>query len=140
MIKINKIEPVTFKAYDPNGNCLGYLNEYEFNDLRIQICKEGASGYYMIFVDRRIEIRPDGTLDGWPNGFYDLHEIQLSELIYLRGPKTSQEWQLRYPNPKVLDPDGWDRENFQHSWYEERISYAEYQKRLFISTCMFQQQ
>jgi hypothetical protein len=50
--------------------------------------------------------------------------------------KTSQDWQLQHPNPEVLDPDGWDRTNFQYSWYEELITYNEYQKRLMSSTVM----
>lgn len=50
--------------------------------------------------------------------------------------KTSQDWQLENPNPKVLDPDGWDRTNFQYSWYEELITYDEYQKRLIHATAI----
>ena len=34
--------------------------------------------------------------------------------------KTSKEWQELYPEIKVLDPDGWDRENFKYSWFEEK--------------------
>ena len=49
--------------------------------------------------------------------------------------KTSEEWQNLYPNVKVLDPDGWDRMNFQYSWYEELITFAEYEYRLMGSTC-----
>lgn len=48
--------------------------------------------------------------------------------------KTSEEWQKLYPEPKVLDPDGWDRTNFQHSWYEELITLEMYKDRLFQST------
>jgi len=50
--------------------------------------------------------------------------------------KTSEEWQKQYPNPRVLDPDGWDRTNFFQSWHVEKISYEEYQKRVMVSTCM----
>jgi hypothetical protein len=50
--------------------------------------------------------------------------------------KTSEEWQKEYPNPKVYDPDGWDRKNWQYSWYEEKISYEEYQNRIVYSTCL----
>jgi hypothetical protein len=49
--------------------------------------------------------------------------------------KTSKEWQILHPEIKVLDPDGWDRRNFQYSWYEETISFKEYQYRLMGSTC-----
>ena len=48
--------------------------------------------------------------------------------------KTSQDWQEFLPNPKVLDPDGWDRRNFQFSWYEELITFKEYKNRVFLST------
>lgn len=34
----------------------------------------------------------------------------------------------------MLDPDGWDRSNFQFSWYREKISNLEYEKRLCSST------
>jgi len=48
--------------------------------------------------------------------------------------KTSEEWQKIYPQIKVLNPDGWDRSNFQFSWYREKISNLEYEKRLCSST------
>lgn len=51
--------------------------------------------------------------------------------------KTSSEWQKEFPFPKVTDPDGWDRLNFNFSWNEELISKEEYDKRVSISTCLF---
>lgn len=50
--------------------------------------------------------------------------------------KTSNEWQILYPEIRVLDPDGWDRKNWDFSWYEELISLEEYEKRRMWSTCM----
>lgn len=50
--------------------------------------------------------------------------------------KSSQQWQSLYPYPKVLDPDGWDRENYNYSWYEELITLEEYNRRVSNSTCM----
>ena len=38
---------------------------------------------------------------------------------------TSEEWQKIYPSPKVIDPDGWDRKNYNYSWNEELISEKE---------------
>lgn len=49
--------------------------------------------------------------------------------------KTSSQWQKKYPYPIVLDPYGWDRNKFQYAWFEELITYEEYQKRLLKSTC-----
>ena len=51
--------------------------------------------------------------------------------------KTSEEWQSIFPYPKVLDPDGWDRKNYDYSWKEEKITLEEYENRLSNSTCMF---
>jgi hypothetical protein len=53
--------------------------------------------------------------------------------------KTSQQWyeelQARYPDFLVMDPDGWDRSNYQHSWHEEWITNEEFEKRVARSTC-----
>jgi predicted ATPase len=83
MIEVKKIKPFKCRAYSPEGIYLGMLNDFEFNDLRIQIAKEKAIGYYMIFNKRKICITQNGRCDGWPNGFYDTFENQLSELIHL---------------------------------------------------------
>lgn len=48
--------------------------------------------------------------------------------------KTSAEWQAIHPNPRIMDPDGWDRTNFQYSWFEEQITFDQYRERLFWST------
>ena len=50
---------------------------------------------------------------------------------------TSAEWQNIYRKFQVLDPDGWDRQNYQYSWYEEKIDRNEYDKRLAQSTIKF---
>jgi hypothetical protein len=47
--------------------------------------------------------------------------------------RTSEEWQ-KLCVVQVIDPDGWDRKNYQYSWYEEKISRGEFEKRMFIST------
>jgi hypothetical protein len=50
--------------------------------------------------------------------------------------KTSGEWQ-RVCKITVIDPDGWDRKDFQYSWYEEKITREEFEKRIIDSTCQF---
>ncbi len=47
--------------------------------------------------------------------------------------KTSEEWQ-KESNIIVLDPDGWDRKNYQYSWHEELINKKEFEKRVITST------
>lgn len=85
MITPKKITPYTCEAFDPQGKSLGFLNDFEFNDLRIQIGKEKASGYYMKMKDGTVcNINHDGRVENWPSGFYDLYEIQLSDLLRIR--------------------------------------------------------
>jgi hypothetical protein len=47
--------------------------------------------------------------------------------------KTSEEWAVDFDST-VYDPDGWDRHNFEYSWYEERITWAEFMKRAMRSS------
>ena len=47
--------------------------------------------------------------------------------------KTSAEWQSLC-TILVMDPDGWDRKNFDYSWYEEKITRSEWGKRMVYST------
>jgi len=51
--------------------------------------------------------------------------------------KTSKEWFDSVKDEmklQILDPDGWDRSNFNYSFYEEKINSVEFFKRLSIST------
>ncbi|MEK6959007.1 MAG: hypothetical protein AABW59_03115 [archaeon] len=52
--------------------------------------------------------------------------------------KTSEQWQEKVKDKLiVLDPDGWDRQNFDKSWKEEKITLKEFKKRCIRSTCRF---
>lgn len=51
--------------------------------------------------------------------------------------KTSEEWFKEYEEATILDPDGWDRKNFQFSWHEEKITFEEFEQRVMRSTCMY---
>ena len=48
--------------------------------------------------------------------------------------KTSAEWQKEFTYI-VMDPDGWDRKNFEYSWNKEEITKQEFEKRAIKSTC-----
>jgi len=48
--------------------------------------------------------------------------------------KTSEDWQ-KLCKITVLDHDGWNRFNYQYSWYEEMISRKEFMQRILMSTC-----
>lgn len=49
--------------------------------------------------------------------------------------KTSEEWAKTYPMI-IKDPDGWDRQNYEYSWYEELITEGEFAIRAAMSTCV----
>jgi hypothetical protein len=48
--------------------------------------------------------------------------------------KVSAEW-IKTVGYEVRDPDGWDRENFEYSWFKEKITEKEFTRRLLLSTC-----
>lgn len=53
--------------------------------------------------------------------------------------KTSNEWYEEERDKYVIiDPDGWDRRNYEYSFYEEKIDKDEYNHRLLASTIMRQ--
>lgn len=47
--------------------------------------------------------------------------------------KTSDQWNKEF-NIEIMDPDGWDRANFEYSWYQEPITLEEFKNRVTIST------
>lgn len=50
--------------------------------------------------------------------------------------KTSEEWYQEIKGfIQVMDPDGWDRSNFDYSWHQEKITKAEFSSRVSRSTC-----
>ena len=52
--------------------------------------------------------------------------------------KTSHEWSVspEFVGLMILDPDGWNRnpEAFEYSFYKERITRREFEKRVMDST------
>lgn len=47
--------------------------------------------------------------------------------------KTSAEWCDEFKDV-IIDPDGWDRKNFEYSFREKLIDKSEYLRRLGMST------
>ena len=46
--------------------------------------------------------------------------------------KTSEEWYQEYPL-LMIAPRGWDIKNFHYSWYEEKITFKEFDRRCMAS-------
>ena len=66
-----------------------------------------------------------------------MNNDQLTIISNIKIKRTSQEWQALKPLTVILDPDGWDRGNYQFSWHEEKITELQYNRRLGHSTCMW---
>jgi hypothetical protein len=86
MIQLNRIEPQTVDLYNPNNEWLGLINEYELNDLLIQLnehYKQGnpIKGYYVVFNDIRIDLLESGHILHEPEGFFDLRSKQFERLL-----------------------------------------------------------
>lgn len=55
--------------------------------------------------------------------------------------KTSDEWYKELGKHYIIhDPDGWNRKNYQFSYYEEKITKEEYQRRVMMSTLLHESQ
>lgn len=51
--------------------------------------------------------------------------------------KTSEQWAKELlEGIRILDADGWDRENYTHSWSVEQINKAEFERRFMLSTVL----
>jgi hypothetical protein len=108
MIKVKKYEVQTVEHFDPDGNSLGFLNEYENADLRCQIAEEKASGYYLMFNGLKIPIEPDGKIINRETGLYDTNERldedgqRLKNIILFNVPATDKEIEDSAPVALVI--------------------------------------
>lgn len=53
--------------------------------------------------------------------------------------KTSKQWYDEMPEDEkiiIIDPNGWDRSNYEYSFNEELITYNEFEERVMYSTCI----
>lgn len=50
--------------------------------------------------------------------------------------RTSEQWMKyeEFAGTSIMDPDGWDRRNFEYSYYEELITCDEMHRRISQST------
>jgi len=89
-IKPKRIDPQLAEHFDQNGTSLGHLNEFENLDLRIEICKQRASGYYLMIpdengIEQKYSILPDGSMENLPDGFYSQSLKLVLELHRCQG-------------------------------------------------------
>lgn len=66
--------------------------------------------------------------------------LELMEAVMgyqLEMKKSSDIWASYYPY-KILDPDGWDRKNFDFSYFQEEITWDGFMNRVNQSTIIFE--
>jgi hypothetical protein len=86
--------------YSPSGEALGTIeNELQLNDIQIQICRENATGYYIIWKDEKINISPNGEFSCFPENWCDQSQAAFVELTKLRFSKNGKTNLLRKAAP-----------------------------------------
>jgi len=92
-IEIKEINCPVTQLYSPDGKLQGdIINEYQLNDVRLQIAKLDLSGYYVIWKkseleEIKIEITNEGEISNFPVGLWDNTQRQLAELFKIRRMK-----------------------------------------------------
>lgn len=80
-VTIPNIKPLTVDFYNPKGELQGKINEYELNDILIQLKNNYVSGYYCLFNGEKVYILEGGVIHAQPIGFFDTIENQLHQLM-----------------------------------------------------------
>lgn len=90
MVKVNKIESQTVELFDNKNNSLGFINEEELSDIRIQILNESQEGYYIIFDNNKLSILNNGKLYQKPYNLFNVERKCMDQLIM--QSKHSKAW------------------------------------------------
>ena len=68
--------------FNPDGESIGTINEYEFLDARVQIKEQQLSGYSFTFKNsKKYKIDRFGILEYHPEGLFDNYSYYFSLLI-----------------------------------------------------------
>jgi hypothetical protein len=70
----------------------------------------------------------------------EVNAVKLKDGVSIRINRsmTSDEWLKCYPDLNIMDYDGWDRSNYQYSFYEEKIDLNTFKKRVNSSTVLLE--
>jgi hypothetical protein len=70
---------------------------------------------------------------------HDYIDWRIEEQKQSEIKKTSAKWlnSDEFKEYVISDPDGWDRENWEYSFYKEKITKQEFEWRLYKSTVKF---
>jgi hypothetical protein len=88
-IQVREIKETECQLINPCGAVIGIIkSELQLNDVRLQIFRKKLEGYSLYWSGRRLPINRYGRLDEWPDGFFDIWEKQIDELIWLPKGET----------------------------------------------------
>lgn len=89
-IEIKEINCPVTQLYSPDGKLIGNIvNEYQMDDVRVQIAELDLSGYYFIWKkseleEVKIDINNLGELSDFPSGLWDFSMKTLAKLVKIR--------------------------------------------------------
>lgn len=87
--------------YSPSGEDLGTIeNELQLFDIQIQICREDAVGYYILWKDQKISINTNGDFSAWPENWCDQAQGAYVELTKVRFAKKGPMDPIRKSAPR----------------------------------------
>lgn len=86
-IVIKRYPVQTVELFTPNDISLGFVNEHELTDVRVQIARNKLGGYYLLFNDTKIFIDTKGKINNWVDGLFDTQELLLGELFRINYTK-----------------------------------------------------
>jgi hypothetical protein len=70
----------------------------------------------------------------------EVNAVKLKDGVKIRINRfmTSDEWLKCYPDLNIMDYDGWDRSNYQYSFYEEKVDLNTFKKRVNSSKVLLE--
>lgn len=89
-IQIINIKPQLVEHFDNLGNSLGFLNEYESNEIRYQVMKFEIEGCYIIFNNIKTNILVNGDFEKWPSKLYTQSTDSLIKMIKVKKDREEQ--------------------------------------------------
>ena len=81
-MEVKRIIPQTVEFYSVNDGFICDINEYEFNNIKIELKKNNEEGYFCKFNGEKVFFSKNGTFHK-PKGMFDLFDDQLDILLDL---------------------------------------------------------
>ncbi len=114
-------------VYKNSANCFVYNTEEKYRSIPFD-------DMYKLWKEGKVRLMETLEMCGEPQVCAPAKEEERPPRPF--GYKTSEEWLAEIPSEykvKILDPDGWDRSNYEYSFRDNCITKKEFLKRLMYS-------